>query len=75
MEYKGKDLEFISLIKRDGSGTISVGTFWDENSNHAKTDNIDYLDNEIFEVKTLSMSENTYIAHGFNSWVVKLKQC
>jgi hypothetical protein len=34
---KGKDLEFISFIKRDGSGTIPIGTEWNETSGYPKT--------------------------------------
>ena len=70
---KGKELEFISLIKRDGSGTIQVGTAWDTNSNHAKTDDMSYLDEDDFTVMIMSLSNKTYIASGFNSWVVKIK--
>ena len=70
---KGKDLEFISFIKRDGSGTIAVGTHWNLLSEYPKTDIVDYMDDEIFELKVLSLSQKTYIAHGFNSWVVKIK--
>ena len=36
MKYKGKQLEFISFIKRDGTGTIMVGTEWDKNKNYPK---------------------------------------
>lgn len=70
---KGKELEFISFIKRDGSGTIPVGTEWDTEKEYPKTDDVSYMDEEEFKVHTLSLSEKTFIAHGFNSWVVKLK--
>ena len=69
---KGKDLIFISLIKRDGSGTIPVGTQWNEKSDHPKTDTVDYMDDDFFELHVLSLTHKTFIAHGFNSWVVKI---
>lgn len=73
MEKKGKDLIFASLILRDGSGTIPVGTEWTTNSNHPRTDDISYMDDDLFTLNTLSISHKTYIASGFNSWVLMLK--
>ena len=70
---KGRTLEFISFIKRDGSGTIKVGTAWDKDKDYPKTDDMSYLDDEDFVMICLSLSEKTYIASGFNSWVVKEK--
>ena len=59
---KGKDLIFISWIKRDGSGTEDV-------SNKDMSSD----DETIFTLNCLSISEKTYIANEFNSYVVKLK--
>jgi len=67
MKKIAKDLIFISRIKRDGSGTTPVSK--------------DYLQllcgnsfsPEKFDVHSLSISNDTYIAIGFNSFVVKLK--
>lgn len=70
----GKQLEFISVIKRDGSGVIAIPTQWNENSDYPKVDNMAYLDDDIFTISILSLTEKTYIASGFNSFVVKLKQ-
>lgn len=62
MRKLGRELEFISWIKRDGSGTESV------------TEKLlDIMQDDEFEVNCLSMTEGTYIASGFNSFVVKLK--
>jgi hypothetical protein len=62
MEKLGKDLEFISRIKRDGSGTEPI------------TDpKCTFLLEEKFKINTLSLSRQTYIASGFYSYVVKLK--
>lgn len=74
-KVKGSKLEFISFIKRDGSGTILVGTEWDTNSNHPKTDDTEmsYLDDDEFNLTILSLSNKTYIASAFNTWVVKIK--
>ncbi len=62
MKLKGNKLIFISRINRDGSGTEPL-----------KRGLKKWLNTEHFEVNGLSMSENTYIASGFNSYVVKLK--
>jgi len=63
MILKGKKLQFISFIKRDGSGVVIVGD----------TDNMIYLDEDNFKIMRLSISEKTFIACGFNSFIVKLK--
>lgn len=60
MKKLGSELDFISWIKRDGSGTEPV-------------EDARYLANERFKVHCLSLTNKTYIAHGFNSFVVKLK--
>jgi hypothetical protein len=58
---QGKDLIFISKIKRDGSGVV-------------KRFDKKYLDNdEWYDISSLSLSQGTYIASGFNSYVVRLK--
>lgn len=59
---KGSELEFISVIKRDGSGTRKV----------TKHD-LKHLENDTFTLLRLSISEDTYLAHGFNSYVVRRK--
>ena len=60
MELKGSELIFISRIMRDGSATTPV---LDD----------DHLQEEEFEMNCLSLTKNTWIACGFNSYVVKLK--
>jgi hypothetical protein len=59
----GKDLIFISQIKRDGSG---VNTDLSE-------EYIKMMENDLFNLTHLSLSEKTFIASEFNSFVVKLK--
>lgn len=59
----GKDLIFISQIKRDGSGVDM----------DISKDYIDMMEDDLFRLTTLSLSENTFIASEFNSFVVKLK--
>ena len=61
----GKELIFISSIKRDGSGT----NLFDYHSN-----DMSHLDNTKFSITRLSISEDTYIACEFNSFIVKLKK-
>jgi hypothetical protein len=64
MEKYGKDLIFISQINRDGSGT---------NTNISQ-EYIEMMQNDVFKVFHLSLSEKTFIAIEFNSFVVKLKE-
>ena len=73
MIKKGKELEFISFVKRDGSGTILVGNSWTPESNHPKTDDVGYLDEEEFRLNPLSITYKTFVASGFNTWVVRLR--
>jgi len=68
MKLKAKDLVFISWIKRDGSGTEPVPDEMLEsmlNNQFSKDDK--------FNINRLSLSNKTFIASGFNSFVVKLK--
>ncbi len=64
MEKLGRDLIFISQINRDGSGT---------DTNISK-DYISMMQDDVFKVFHLSLSEKTFIAIEFNSFVVKLKE-
>lgn len=59
---KGSELEFISRINRDGKGVVDV----------SKGD-LGYLKNIAFSMNRLSISNDTYIASEFNSYVVKIK--
>ena len=59
MRIQSTNLQFISQIKRDGTGTIPVLFNPDEK--------------DMFELNCLSITEGTYIASGFNSYIVKLK--
>ncbi len=58
----GRQLKFISKIKRDGSGIDRVFD-----------DHVETLNNENFDLSCLSMTEKTFIASGFNSYIVKIK--
>jgi hypothetical protein len=64
MRKKAKKLEFVSRIKADGSGTEKVPESLLKN---------DLFLNKKLKITCLSISEGTYIASGFNSFVVKLK--
>lgn len=59
----GKDLEFISKINRDGT----LQPMMDQSLQK-------FCGNDRFFLRALSLSEGTYIAHGFNSYIVKKKQ-
>ena len=61
--YERIKLIFISQINRDGNGTTPV-----------PDDFIKQLENDEFNIYALSMTHKTYIAHGFNSYVVRLKK-
>lgn len=63
MKKLGKELEFVSWINRDGSGTIMP----------PPEKMIRCLDEEKFKLYRLSITYDTYIIHGFNSFVVKIK--
>lgn len=65
---KAKDLEFISLINRDGSGTEKVPDEMLENMLNSR-----FCKDDKFNLNVLSLSNKTFIASGFNSFVVKLK--
>jgi hypothetical protein len=68
MKKKAKDLIFISQIKRDGSGTMPVSEDYIKAMNENK-----FMKDEEFKVRRLSLTYDTFIAMGFNSFVVKLK--
>lgn len=68
MTKKAHELKFISIINRDGSGTNPVS----ESLIDCMLNN-PFAKREDFQVFRLSMSNQTYIAIGFNSFVVKLK--
>lgn len=61
-EVKGSELIFISSILRDGSGTVNVSNI-----------DMSHLNSRIFILTSLSVTNGTYIASEFNSYVVKLK--
>jgi hypothetical protein len=69
MKKLAKDLEFISVINRDGSGTTPV----DNNYLEILLTNPLTRDTP-FEIRRLSYTEDTFIAFGFNAFVVKLKK-
>ena len=69
MKKLAKDLIFISQINRDGSGTSPVTQSYLDMTLENK-----FAKDEHFYVYRLSMSEDTYIAMGFNSFVVRLKE-
>ena len=64
MKKKAKKLKFISRIKADGSGTEPIPK--------GLLENTPLLEKKL-KLTCLSMSKGTYIASGFNTFVVKLK--
>lgn len=60
---KGKKLIFISQIKRDGNGTTPVEESY-----------VNMMAEDKFRLSCLSLTEKTFIASNFNSFVVKLKK-
>lgn len=63
MEKKGKELLFISRIFRDGSGVEVI----------KEQDHMMHVNDTVFNLNCLSITNGTYIASEFNSYVVKLK--
>lgn len=63
MKKKGKELVFISQINSDGNGIADVSK-----------EDMTHLDNDKFVINSLSLSNKTFIASEFNSYVVKLKK-
>lgn len=59
----GSELIFISRIKRDGSGVEKV----------EQPDPDSFLGKTNFNMNSLSITNGTYIACEFNSYVVKIK--
>jgi len=68
MEKFARELEFISQIKRDGSGVTKVKKSYLK----AMLEN-SLMKDEPFYLRCLSISEKTYIAFNFNAFVVRLK--
>lgn len=69
MIKKAHELEFISIINRDSSGTKPV----EESYLKAMLEN-SLMKDEDFDIYHLSLSNNTFIAINFNAFVVKLKE-
>lgn len=69
MKKKAHELEFISQIERDGSGTTKV----EESYLKSMLENPLMKDTD-FELHRLSLSEKTFIAFNFNAFVVRLKK-
>lgn len=67
MQKKAYQLTFISQINRDGSGTEPVSKSYLKSM---RTNPL--MKDELFELHRLSLSEDTYIAINFNSFVVRL---
>lgn len=68
MKKKPSKLDFISQINRDGSGTIPVPKSYLK----AMHEN-PYMKDQKLKLTCLSLTHGTFIASGFNSFVVKLK--
>lgn len=67
-QAKASELIFLSQVKRDGSGVDEVS----EDYKKGMLEN-PLMKDELFEIKVLSLSLNTYIASGFNTFIVKLR--
>jgi hypothetical protein len=69
MKATAHELEFISQIKRDGSGTMKVP----ESYLKALKEN-PLMRDENYKIHCLSVNNQTFLALGFNSFIVKLKK-
>jgi hypothetical protein len=68
MKKKAHELDFISQIKRDGSGTTKVKKSYLK----AMLEN-SLMKDEYYELHCLSLTEKTFIAFNFNAFVVRVK--
>ena len=64
MTKKAYELDFISQINRNGTGTVSVSKNYVKYMTYA---------NDEFTLHRLSLTEKTFIAFNFNAFVVRLK--
>lgn len=62
-KVSGRKLDFISQICRDGNGTAPIARGY-----------LSILRKQKFRISCLSLTQETYIASGFNSFVVRLKK-
>ncbi len=62
------ELEFISQINRDGKGVSEVSQSF---LKACETNSL--MKNELYDLYCLSVTEGTFIAQNFNSYVVKIK--
>lgn len=68
MQKTARELIFISQIERDGSGTFTVPDSYLKAMLENKL-----MKDCLFSMQCLSITEGTYIASHFNSFVVKLR--
>lgn len=68
IKKKAHELEFISEIKRDGSGTKKV----EKSYLKAMLEN-PLMKDEDFELHYLSLENKTFIALNFNAYIVRIK--
>jgi hypothetical protein len=61
-KVEGHRLEFIAWIHRDGSGVTPMAG-----------KNTSVIEREVYGLQSLSITQGTYIASAFNSYVVRLK--
>lgn len=63
MKKKGSELEFISRIIGDGKSLADI-----------PEKHVDFMKDEMFKLKRLSITNDTYLGFNFNVFVVKLKE-
>ncbi len=69
MKKKANELIFISQIKRDGSGVSKVSKSY---LKAMLTNSL--MKDDFFELTILSLTNKTFIASAFNSFVVTIKE-
>lgn len=68
MRLEAKNLIFISRILRDGSGVVPC-----TEADNVKLTEGEYTKLELYNLLSLSITEETYIAQNFNVYIVKIK--
>lgn len=66
---KAHELEFISIINRDGKGVSEVPqSYLDAVANNS------LMKDEDYDLHAISITEGTFVAFNFNAYIVKIKK-
>jgi hypothetical protein len=69
LKKRAEELEFISIINRDGKGVSEVPQSY---LDACKTNSL--MRDDYYSLHPLSITEGTFIAFNFNAYIVKIKK-